>query len=209
MSGNEDASDNVASYLRAIRRIISPVSDAAAIVSLHTGWQDGDSPRKRERGSSAWRGNSDGTVYLEGGEANRDVGTRALILRSLKARDDGDFAPIHVIRTTRVALCPRPLWAPENVLHSRRRSLQSSRTGRRSRASSRRQALETFDRQVLHVVATHPQTATSQDFISAQMGVRKAGRRAGDRAIDRQPPSRPGASSRAAIHAHRPREEHP
>jgi hypothetical protein len=81
-----------------------PVPGAAVILAHHAGWQDGDSKRQRERGSSAWRGNCDGTLYLEAGHHNSDTGEGELILRVLKARDGERPAPLHLIRR-RVELC--------------------------------------------------------------------------------------------------------
>jgi len=56
MLGSEDSSEQVSAYLRVIRRILSHVPEAAAILAHHAGWQDGQASRKRERGSSALRG---------------------------------------------------------------------------------------------------------------------------------------------------------
>jgi hypothetical protein len=69
------------------------------LIVHHSGWQDGEGARKRERGSSAWRGNGDGTVYLEvvAGEPPDDV---ELSLRTIKARDAGGYGPLTLIRRT-------------------------------------------------------------------------------------------------------------
>jgi RecA-family ATPase len=92
LAGSEDASDNVASYLRAVKRLVKALPGAGAILAHHAGWQDGEGGtagkgRKRERGSSAWRGNGDGTVYLEvvGGDSEGDL---ELSLKTIKTRDD-------------------------------------------------------------------------------------------------------------------------
>ena len=59
--------EHVSAYLRAVRRILSSLPDAGALLVHHAGWQgEGKSSRQRERGSSAWRGNVDGTWYLKG-----------------------------------------------------------------------------------------------------------------------------------------------
>ena len=65
------------------------VPGAAALLVHHAGWQDGDTPRKRERGSSTWRGNVDASLYLEAGTYNRETGTCPLTLKWLKVRDGG------------------------------------------------------------------------------------------------------------------------
>ena len=80
--------------------------DAAAILAHHAGWQDGETQRKRERGSSAWRGNCDGTLYLEAGEYDADRGEAQLTLRTLKVRDAEKPAPLHLVRR-RVELMER------------------------------------------------------------------------------------------------------
>jgi hypothetical protein len=98
MTGSEDGSDSVAAYLRAGRRVLGTVPGAALIIVHHAGWQDGDNPRKRERGSSVWRGNTDASIYLEAGDYDRDRGTCPVTLRTLKSRDGDKPLPLHVIR---------------------------------------------------------------------------------------------------------------
>jgi hypothetical protein len=70
----------------------------ALVLAHHSGWQDGDTQRKRERGSSAWRGNVDATWYLEAGAHDRARGEVRLTLRALKVRDAERPAPLHLIR---------------------------------------------------------------------------------------------------------------
>ncbi len=86
LSGSEDSSETVSAYLRAIRRQLRHLPGAGAILAHHSGWQDGDQKRRRERGSSSFRGNVDGTLYLEVSDerGSEDV---ALSLRTLKRRD--------------------------------------------------------------------------------------------------------------------------
>jgi hypothetical protein len=74
------------------------VPGAAAILAHHAGWQDGESQRKRERGSSAWRGNCDATLYLEAGEYDPEHGEAPLTLRTLKVRDAEKPPPLHLVR---------------------------------------------------------------------------------------------------------------
>ena len=97
MTGSEDNSESVSAYLRAVRRLLALVPDAAGILVHHAGWQDGDKSRKRERGSSAWRGNCDASLYLEVTEELPSGGAR-LLLRTLKVRDGEKPAPLHLIR---------------------------------------------------------------------------------------------------------------
>jgi hypothetical protein len=98
LTGSEDSSEHASAYLRAVRRIGSRLPNAAWCLAHHAGWQDGDTQRKRERGSSAWRGNCDATLYLEAGEYDADRGEAPLTLRTLKVRDAERPAPLHLIR---------------------------------------------------------------------------------------------------------------
>lgn len=97
MVGSEDQSENVSAYLRAVRRVLACVPGAGAIVLHHLGWQDGDAKRKRERGSSALRGNVDNTLLLEVTD-DHDPAEVRLMLTVLKARDADRGAPIRLIR---------------------------------------------------------------------------------------------------------------
>lgn len=99
LSGNEDSSEDVAAYLRAIHRLLQPFPDAAALLVHHTGWQDLETARKRERGSSSWRGNVDATLYLEAdGPYDAHTGTRRLVLKTLKVREGELVEPLRLIR---------------------------------------------------------------------------------------------------------------
>lgn len=97
LSGSEDSSENVSAYLRAVRRILTAVPGAAAVLVHHAGWQDGEMKRKRERGSSAFRGNVDATLYLETAEDAGD-GRVFLTLRTLKVRDAERRPPLRMVR---------------------------------------------------------------------------------------------------------------
>jgi hypothetical protein len=99
LTGSEDSSESVSAYLRAVRRLLVHLPHAAVILAHHSGWQDGgDTQRKRERGSSAWRGNCDGTLYLEAGTYDPDRREAPLSLRALKVRDGERPPPLHLIR---------------------------------------------------------------------------------------------------------------
>jgi AAA domain len=106
MSGSEDSSEHVSAYLRAVRRLMAGAPEAAWILNHHTGWQDGDSPRRRERGSSAWRGNCDATLYLEAGEYDPVRAETRLTLHTRKVRDGERPPPLHLVRR-RVGLSAR------------------------------------------------------------------------------------------------------
>jgi AAA domain len=98
--GSEDRSEDVAAYLRAMRRLLAPYPEVGAILAHHAGWQDGETSRKRERGSSAFRGNVDGTLYLEVTDENRELGVASLTLTALKVRDEARPAPLRLLRAT-------------------------------------------------------------------------------------------------------------
>ena len=98
LSGSEDSSEAVSAYLRSVRRLMTRVPGAAALLLHHAGWQDGDTTRKRERGSSAFRGNCDATLYLEAEEYDAERGAARLILSALKVRDAERPAPFSLIR---------------------------------------------------------------------------------------------------------------
>jgi hypothetical protein len=98
MTGSEDSSEHVSAYLRVARRVLARVPQAGGILAHHAGWQDGETKRKRERGSSSWRGNVDATLYLEAGEFDRAARTAPLTLSALKVRDTERPAPLHLIR---------------------------------------------------------------------------------------------------------------
>lgn len=98
LAGSEDNSGDVSAYLRAVRRLVARLPGVAAILAHHTGWQDGESQKKRERGSSAWRGNVDCTLLLAAGDYDRATGTAELTLTALKVRDAERPAPLHLLR---------------------------------------------------------------------------------------------------------------
>ena len=98
LAGSEDSSEHASAYLRAVRRIMAPYPQAACILAHHSGWQDGEQKRKRERGSSAFRGNADATLYLESGDEDLEQRIAYLTLRTLKVRDDERPAPLRLIR---------------------------------------------------------------------------------------------------------------
>jgi hypothetical protein len=97
--GSEDASEPVSAYLRAVARLLAPYPTAAALLAHHAGWQDGETPKKRERGSSALRGNVDGSVYLEAGAYNAELGQAPLLLTTHKVRDGERPPPLRLIRS--------------------------------------------------------------------------------------------------------------
>lgn len=159
MTGSEDSSEHVSAYLRVVRRILARLPHAAIVLVHHAGWQDGDTQRKRERGSSAWRGNVDTTLYLERGEYDRERGTCELTLRTLKTRDGEPPAPLHLIRR-RVELDERDRYGrPVTTC-----VIERDRRTREDREAAERQATDAetraVDLRVLAVMRDHPE-ATS------------------------------------------------
>lgn len=91
--GDENSSSQIADYLRAIRRVQAQEAPLAGTLLIHhTGWQDGESPKLRERGSSALRGNVDVSLLLKSGGG--PVGEKApLQLLWQKVRESKQPAP--------------------------------------------------------------------------------------------------------------------
>lgn len=172
MAGSEDSSEHVSAYLRAVRRIMAIVPEAAAILAHHAGWQDGDTQRRRERGSSAWRGNCDATLYLEAGDYDAGRGEAPLTLRTLKVRDTEKPEPLHLIRR-RVTL---------DVCDSRGRPVTSCVIGqdhltsadREAQAQAvAREAQHDLDLRILRLMAEQPALCSSQDNIRVAVVARK------------------------------------
>lgn len=95
--GSEDRSDDISAYLRVLRRVLLLLPGAGALLLHHSGWQDGEQKRKRERGSSAFRGNVDVTLYLEVTDGT-DPAAVHLELKTLKIRDSEKRVPLRLIR---------------------------------------------------------------------------------------------------------------
>lgn len=174
MAGSEDSSEAVSAYLRAVRRLTASVPRAATILAHHAGWQDGDTQRKRERGSSAWRGNVDTTLYLEAGPYDAVRGQAELTLRNLKARDAEKAPPLHLLRR-RVELCEtHPSRAYEPVTSC---VIASDPRTRADREAADQTAVDRekheADVSTLRVIADHPDLATSAERIRVVLGSRK------------------------------------
>jgi len=169
MTGNENGSDTTAAYVRVVRRLLARVPTAGCILAHHAGWQDGEKPTKRERGSSAWRGNVDATLYLEAGEFDSTAGTAPLTLSALKVRDSERPPPLHLVRR-RVTL---------NESDVRGQPLTSCvidrdrRTNEEQAADAQAQAAQTehrLDLKTLQVLAKRSTVATSQDQLRQLVG---------------------------------------
>ncbi len=179
MRGNEDDSDTVAAYIRAVKRIGAVVPTAALVVMHHAGWQDGESKRKRERGSSAWRGNADASFYLEQqGDYNRDTGEAALVLSTLKTRDGEKSAPLRMVRR-RVTLSTLNQWGkPEStcIIEADPRTHEECRAEEMAGELARAAAVASdYDKRVLRAIADNPEVAINQDGLRMLTGGRKTG----------------------------------
>lgn len=171
-NGSEDDSGDAANYLRAVRRLLSCIPEAGALLTHHAGWQDGETKRRRERGSSAWRGNSDAVLYLAAaGDYDRDSGEAALVLEARKTRDAEQPPPLRLIR--------RRVYLPEVdrrgdpvtscVIELDRRSTRDLEAETERKAEAELQAV---DRRVL--CAIRDNTITSKDQLTAVLRMRKA-----------------------------------
>jgi len=172
LAGSEDSSEHVSAYLRAVRRIAAHVPTAAIILAHHAGWQDGETQRKRERGSSAWRGNCDATLYLEAGDYDADRGAAELTLKALKVRDAERPAPLYLVR--------RRVELHESNGHGEPATSCIIESDRRSRADREADAKAIVDRQereadlqTLQTIRDHPEAATSYNGLRVVLNTRK------------------------------------
>lgn len=172
MSGSEDNSGDVSAYLRSLRRVQAAAPGAAVLVTHHAGWQDGEAKRQRERGSSAWRGNSDCVLYLEAGPYDLNRGEAELTLTGLKDRDGEKRAPWRFVRK-RVELA-------ETDAHGRRKStcviepdIRSREDREAEKAAEIKRQQDALDGQLMRLIASRPEVAQSQDTLRAAAGVRK------------------------------------
>jgi len=171
MTGSEDSSESVSAYLRATRRVMAAMPGAAMILVHHTGWQDGEEKRRRERGSSAWRGNCDATIYLEAGDYDAEKHTCPLTLKVLKMRDEERPAPLR-LRRRRVefaeALGRNPGRGPVTscIIESDPRSEEDEK-------AEQQRAVDEIDLRVLRVIADNPELSTSQSSIRAAAGLQR------------------------------------
>jgi hypothetical protein len=171
LSGSEDQSDSVAGYLRAVRRIMTHAPDAGALLLHHAGWPDAETRRQRERGSSAWRGNVDATIYVEVGDALPSGGAR-LVLSSLKVRDAERPAPLHLLRSRVDLAIPGPDGLPLTscVIEHDPRSAKDRQADAQAATDAEARSV---DLQVLKTIAiARPDLSTSLRQIRALVGLR-------------------------------------
>jgi hypothetical protein len=174
MSGSEDSSEAASGYLRAVRRLMALVPGAACILAHHAGWQDGEARRKRERGSSAFRGNVDATLYLEASDYDRDKGTARLTLSTLKVRDGETMPPLHLIRRRVELPGLSNRWGQPVMSCIVERDFQSREDREREQKEAAQAAVRTVDLRTLRIIAERPAVATSQEGIRIALGVKAA-----------------------------------
>lgn len=161
LHGSEDSSESVSAYLRATRRLLDALPGAGALLVHHAGWQDGEQQKKRERGSSAFRGNVDATLYLEAGAYDPQTESAPLTLTTHKVRDGERPTPVHMVRQrvtfTDTDAHGKPLTSC--VIDPDHRSAADLAAERQAKAD---EAEHADDLRILRAIAEHPE-ATSQD----------------------------------------------
>jgi hypothetical protein len=172
LHGSEDSSDSVSAYLRAIRRLLEAIPPAAGLLVHHAGWQDGDAAKKRERGSSALRGNVDATLYLEAGDYVHETESAPLTLTTHKVRDGERQAPLHFIRQ-RVTFPDldahgKPLTSC--VIDPDPRSASDHAADRAAKATA---AQQVEDLRLLRLLLVQSDTMTSVERIRAALRIKK------------------------------------
>jgi len=172
MTGSEDSSEHVAAYLRAVRRLLALAPQAAGLLAHHAGWQDGDTKRKRERGSSSWRGNVDATLYLEAGDHDPKTGRTQLSLNALKVRDAERPAPLHLIRR-QVTLNEMDARGQPVTSCIIERNRQTKEDREAALTAERERRDQDIDRHILQVLVKHPDAATSQDALRMRLGMKR------------------------------------
>jgi len=170
MTGSEDSSEHVAAYLRAVKRVLAPLPAAAGALAHHAGWQDGETHRKRERGSSAWRGNCDATIYLEAGDYDATTGDAALTMRTLKIRDHERPAPVALIRR-RVELDARDEDGRPRTSCVIALDVRSPDDREAARGALQEAADRVLDARMLRAIHEHPKNATSYEKLRHLLGV--------------------------------------
>jgi RecA-family ATPase len=166
LAGSEDSSEAVSAYLRAVRRLLTHTPQAAGLLVHHAGWQDGESRKKRERGSSAFRGNVDASAFLDVERYDPERHEARLTLTQIKVRDGETLPPLHLIRRRVEIPGFRDRWGQpvtSCLIDSDRRTREErdAETTRETQAVDREQ-----DRALLRIIREHPE-ATSQRLLRA------------------------------------------
>jgi hypothetical protein len=160
---------------------------AAWLLLHHSGWQDSaETRRKRERGSSAFRGNVDATLYLEAGEYDREARTKPLTLTTAKVRDGEKAPPLPLLLRQVEVPGLFDAWGDPvtSCVIEADRQTRADREAEEARAAEARQ--HELDVRLLQVIAERPRAATSKDGIRAALRVRAdVARDTLDRAVER------------------------
>lgn len=171
LHGSEDSSEAVSAYLRAVRRMVDRLPGCAALLVHHAGWQDGEQQKKRERGSSAFRGNVDATLYLEAGPYDPRTESAPLTLTTHKVRDGEKPPPLRMVR--------QRVTFPELTAHGKPLTScvidPDPRTATDIAADLQAQAdaaARADDQRTLRVLADHP-TVTAQVTLRQLAGIGK------------------------------------
>jgi hypothetical protein len=170
LSGSEDSSESVSGYLRAVRRLMAVVPGAATVLAHHAGWQDGDTPRKRERGSSAWRGNCDATLYLEAERYDADRGQAELTVTTLKTRDGEIPPPLRLLRQ-RVDLHERDRHGRPRTSCIIDRDPRTPDERAEAERVAREESQHSLDVRLLHLMRDKPNLTTSKEAIRDALGL--------------------------------------
>lgn len=169
--GSEDGSDDVAAYLRVVRRLLAALPGAAALLTHHAGWQDGEHKKKRERGSSTWRGNCDATFYLELVEYHPDRGEAELQLSALKTRD-ADRPPTVRLMRRRVGLPETDAYGQQVESCVIGADWRTKEDRAAAQAAEQAAAHERIDLATLQAIHKHP-AVTSQDRLKLLLNAGK------------------------------------
>jgi hypothetical protein len=171
LHGSEDSSESVSAYLRSVRRILEACPGVACLLVHHAGWQDGEQQKKRERGSSAFRGNVDATLYLEAGIYDPINESAPLTLSTHKVRDGEKPPPLRMVRQrvtfTELDAHGKPLTSC--VIDPDPRSAAEIAAVLQAKAD---EADAVEDLRVLRAIQAHPE-ATSQDKLRLILRGRK------------------------------------
>ena len=184
LAGSEDSSETIAAYLRAFRRVLAHAPAAGGLITHHAGWQDGEQRRRRERGSSALRGNVDATLYLESAAYDAERGQARLTLTTLKARDGEVSAPLHLVRRRVEIPSLIDRWGKpvtSCVIEEDRRSPEDRKAEEARVTDAEHDAV---DRRTLHILASRPDLTSQERVRAAVNRERKAVYASLERLID-------------------------
>ncbi len=165
MTGSEDPSENVAAFLRSLRRAVFAVTvtpKAAIGLVHHSGWQDGERPRMRERGSSAWRANSDVVLFLSTDDDSDPKAVR-LTLTTLKNRDAEKLSPVGLVRRQVPVTLPGGEVTTSCIIEEDGRSyIERQAEETKARALKQAFAEQALDERILILVRDHSPTSRNQ-----------------------------------------------